>query len=141
MICPKCKQKTNHVTNTKFFDEFNYLERERKCRTPNCFNKFITYEQISPGNTKVPELKIPKVKTRKRGSSRGGAVPVEPKSNQHNPTMSSRSRSRSPPERTESRCWRRCRIEKSCWQEAHTTQNPIRLEQTKKDQSRFIIIS
>ena len=66
MICPKCKQKTNHVTNSKFFDEFNYLERERKCRTPNCFNKFITYEQISPGNTKVPELKIPKVKTRKR---------------------------------------------------------------------------
>ncbi len=66
MICPKCKQKTNHVTNSKFFDEFNYLERERKCRTPNCFYKFITYEQISPDNKKVPILKIPKVKTRKR---------------------------------------------------------------------------
>ena len=35
MICPKCKQKTNHVINTKFFDEFNYLERERECRHPN----------------------------------------------------------------------------------------------------------
>ena len=44
-------------------NSFNYLERERKCRTPNCFNKFITYEQISPDNKKVPELKIPKVKT------------------------------------------------------------------------------
>ena len=65
MICPKCNQKTNHVTNTKFFDEFNYLERERECRTPNCFNKFITYEQISPGNKKIPKLKIPKVKKRK----------------------------------------------------------------------------
>ena len=69
MICPKCKQKTNHVINSKFFDEFNYLERERKCRTPNCFYKFITYEQISPDNKKVPILKIPKVKTRKREAS------------------------------------------------------------------------
>jgi|TARA_B100001964_G_scaffold126850_1_gene140295 hypothetical protein len=66
MICPKCKQKTNHVTNSKFFDEFNYLERERKCRTPNCFNKFITYEQISPDNKKVPILKIPDIKTTTR---------------------------------------------------------------------------
>tara|TARA_B100001540_G_scaffold62593_1_gene56327 strand:+ start:263 stop:946 length:684 start_codon:yes stop_codon:yes gene_type:complete len=65
MICPKCKQKTNHVINTKFFDEFNYLERERECRTHNCFNKFITYEQISPDNKKIPKLKIPKVKIRK----------------------------------------------------------------------------
>ena len=65
MICPKCNQKTNHVINTKFYDEFNYLERERECRTPNCFNKFITYEQISPDNKKIPKLKIRKVKTRK----------------------------------------------------------------------------
>ncbi len=62
MICPKCKQKTNHVINTKFIDEFNYLERERECRHPNCFNKFVTYEQISPDNKKIPELKIPNVK-------------------------------------------------------------------------------
>ena len=65
MICPKCKQKTNHVINTKFFDEFNYLERERECRTNNCFNKFITYEQISTNNKKIPKLKIPEVKIRK----------------------------------------------------------------------------
>ena len=65
MICPKCKQKTNHVINTKFFDEFNYLERERECRHPNCFNKFITYEQISPDNKRIPKLKIPEVKIRK----------------------------------------------------------------------------
>ena len=68
MICPKCNQKTNHVTNTKFFDEFNYLERERECRTPNCFNKFVTYEQISPDNKKIPKLKIPEVKVRKTES-------------------------------------------------------------------------
>ena len=66
MICPKCKKKYNYVINSKFFEEFNYLERERKCRTPNCFYKFITYEQISPDNKKVPELKIPNIKTATR---------------------------------------------------------------------------
>ena len=63
MICPKCKKKYNYVINSKFFEEFNYLERERKCKTTDCFNKFITYEHISPGNTKIPELKFPNVKT------------------------------------------------------------------------------
>ena len=58
MICPKCKQKTNHVINTKFFDEFNYLERERECRHPNCFNKFITYEKISPYNKRITDFSL-----------------------------------------------------------------------------------
>ena len=64
MLCPKCKKKYNYVINSKFLEEYNYLERERECR--NCSNKFITYEHISPGNTKIPEFKLPNIKTATR---------------------------------------------------------------------------
>ena len=67
MICPKCKQKTNHVIDTKY--HANILAKARQCRNVNCNHVFVTEERvipIKPSDREKLEFETQKVKKNKR---------------------------------------------------------------------------